>query len=238
MLFKLRKKAVEDKLENVTLKSAPTKLEYIKGEELSLIGGKLELIYKIKDPEEIDITSQMVTGYNKETIGKQTIKVTYEGFEVSFEITVVEKEESVYITFRNLDVLEENETKYVIGINPKTTMDDLLSARKIETENTIEVYKGTEKIENSKVIGTGYVLNVIKGEETRSYVLVVKGDCTGDGKADFNDMLKINKHRLNKKKLEGEYLKAGDVTKDGKADFNDMLRINKFRLGKITEFKL
>ena len=46
-------------------------------------------------------------------------------------------------------------------------------------------------------------------------------------------MLAINKHRLNKSKLEGEFLKAADVTGDGKADFNDMLKINKYRLGKI-----
>jgi len=48
-------------------------------------------------------------------------------------------------------------------------------------------------------------------------------------------MLKINKHRLNKVKLQGEYLKVGEINGDSKVDFKDMLRINKFRLNKITE---
>ncbi len=46
-------------------------------------------------------------------------------------------------------------------------------------------------------------------------------------------MLKINKHRLNKVKLQEEYLKAGELNGDNKVDFRDMLRINKFRLNKI-----
>ena len=47
------------------------------------------------------------------------------------------------------------------------------------------------------------------------------------------DILSINKHRLNKAQLTNEYLEAGDVNKDGKVDIKDLLQINKFRLGKI-----
>ena len=60
------------------------------------------------------------------------------------------------------------------------------------------------------------------------------GDADGDGLADLNDILKINKHRLNKAKLENEYLLAGDVNKDNQVDLKDILQINKFRLGKIV----
>ncbi len=63
---------------------------------------------------------------------------------------------------------------------------------------------------------------------------ILKGDANGDGKVDFKDILAINKHRLNKAKLEEPYLTAGDVTGDGKVDFMDILQINKYRLGKIN----
>ena len=68
-----------------------------------------------------------------------------------------------------------------------------------------------------------------------TFTIVVLGDANGDGKADFKDILLINKHRLNKSNLEEEYLLAGDVNEDGEADFKDILQINKFRLGKINE---
>lgn len=60
------------------------------------------------------------------------------------------------------------------------------------------------------------------------------GDANGDGIVDFKDILAINKHRLSKVKLTGEYLKAADVNGDGKVDFMDILQINKYRLGKLT----
>ena len=67
------------------------------------------------------------------------------------------------------------------------------------------------------------------------YKIIVTGDTNGDGKADIQDILNINKHRLNKGNLENEYLKAGDVNGDGKVDIQDILKINKYRLNKISE---
>ena len=67
------------------------------------------------------------------------------------------------------------------------------------------------------------------------YTIIVKGDCNGDGVADFKDILLINKHRLNKSKLTGAYLEAGDINLDKKVDFKDILQVNKYRLGKISE---
>ena len=58
----------------------------------------------------------------------------------------------------------------------------------------------------------------------------LSGDATGDGLADFKDIVAINGHRLNKKLLEGEYLMAGEVTGDEKVDFKDIVKINMFRL--------
>ncbi len=61
---------------------------------------------------------------------------------------------------------------------------------------------------------------------------IVYGDVTGDGKVDIEDIFKVNKHRLNKEKLEGNDFIAGDVNHDGQIDFQDILEMNKYRLGK------
>ena len=145
-------------------------------------------------------------------------------------------EEGLYVRF--ISVTEE--VGFVKGIQPNTTIAKMKSEEVIKTNaDTIEILKGNEKIETG-IICTGYKLKVTKetntkGKETKEYTLVVRGDCDGNGKADFKDMLKINKHRLNKVKLQGEYLKSGELTGDEEVNFKDMLRINKFRLNKITE---
>ena len=63
----------------------------------------------------------------------------------------------------------------------------------------------------------------------------MKGDTNGDGKAELIDIIKMNKHRLNKSQLEGAYLQAADVNGDGKVNLFDIVKLNKFRLNKITE---
>ena len=86
---------------------------------------------------------------------------------------------------------------------------------------------------NAGYLATGYKLIITKGAEKREFVLVVKGDINGDGDANFNDILQVNKHRLNKVRLTGAHEFAGNVNKDDVVDFKDILQINKFRLKKI-----
>ena len=93
---------------------------------------------------------------------------------------------------------------------------------------------GTE-IQSGENVTTGSKIQMEVNGETVEYKIVVKGDTTGDGKADIKDILAINKHRLNKAKLKNEYLQAGDINKDGESDIKDILQINKYRLGKITK---
>ena len=61
------------------------------------------------------------------------------------------------------------------------------------------------------------------------------GDVNGDGNIDFDDILEINRHRLNKGKLEGNALLAADVDNDGDVDFDDILELNRYRLGKAEK---
>ena len=118
---------------------------------------------------------------------------------------------------------------YIKNIQPNTEYNEFLK----EFSNDIQfiVKEGDTVVTGTNKIKTGQVLTV--GEN--NYTLVVIGDTNGDGKADIKDILKVNKHRLNKIKLQNEYFKAGDVNKDGKADIRDILKINKYRLKKINE---
>ena len=152
---------------------------------------------------------------------------------VNFEID--DGKEKLEVSFKGYTIETEGKTEYVVNIQPNTTIKTF--KQNIQTNGTIEIYDASNKKvtnDNNKA-GTNMKVKITKGDETREFILVVRGDVNGNGVADFSDMLKINKNRLNKSKLEGAYLRAGDIDENGKADFSDMLKINKFRLGKIKE---
>ncbi|MGI6264694.1 MAG: GDSL-type esterase/lipase family protein [Acutalibacteraceae bacterium] len=64
------------KIELLTL---PEKATYKLGEELDTTGATLSVIYTNGDREVIDVTADMVSGYDWLTVGKQALTVTYEG---------------------------------------------------------------------------------------------------------------------------------------------------------------
>ena len=144
---------------------------------------------------------------------------------VSFEI----EEISDIITSEKVTVIEEQ--RIIKDINPKTTVAEMKNIIQSDAEYEIIDKNGNTISETSK-IGTGYK---VKMETGKTYTIIVRGDSNGDGNADLRDILVINKHRLKKASLTGEYLQAGDVNEDGKSDLRDILQINKYRLGKINE---
>ena len=71
----------------------PTKLVYIEGQELDLTGGKLRITYVSEDDytEEIPLVLSMLSGYDANTLGIQSLTVTYEGKTCSLMVNVVAK---------------------------------------------------------------------------------------------------------------------------------------------------
>lgn len=79
-------------LKSIEITSKPTKTEYLENMELlDVSGGKLTLYYNDGTSGEIDITSDMVSGFNNKTVGLQTLTVAYEGFEDIYDIEIVAK---------------------------------------------------------------------------------------------------------------------------------------------------
>lgn len=72
----------------IAIKTPPTKTAYTIGEELDLTGAVITVSYADETTEERAVTAEMVSGYNKDTAGEQTITVTYEGKTATFKVTV------------------------------------------------------------------------------------------------------------------------------------------------------
>ena len=82
---------IEKEVKDIVL-TPPTKVKYVEGQSLDLTGGKVIVSYNDDTSEEIDLTSDMISGYDKDHLGKQTITVTYQGKTATFEVEVIKKE--------------------------------------------------------------------------------------------------------------------------------------------------
>ncbi len=79
-------------LEGAALKSAPAKTTYNYSDELDLTGAYITLTYSDESTRDVEMTSEMISGFDSTKPGVQTITATYtEGeqtFDVTFEVTV------------------------------------------------------------------------------------------------------------------------------------------------------
>ena len=144
-------------------------------------------------------------------------------------------EEKLTYRFLKYELVDEDDITYVTKVQPNTTVDQIKTAIETNGEISIQADDESNSLLATGNVATGNKIVITKGEERKEFAIVVKGDTNGDAKADFKDILKINRHRLGKQALTEAFLKAGDVNEDAKADFKDILKVNRYRLGKITE---
>ncbi len=210
-------------LQKIEIKQKPTKLRYYKGEKLDTTGMILKVTYN-KGVE--DVTS----GYNCSQVnlnelGEKEVIVEYKGKTTSFKINVVEKEIDLSSSIYQIT------NEYVKKIQPNTTVEIFL--KNISTNATdIKVYKENQEVTKTNIITTGMKLIL---DNKVQFLLITIGDCNKDGKADINDILLMNKHRLNKAKLDAVLALSGDINDDNVVDIQDILLLNKYRLGKINK---
>lgn len=81
---------------------------------------------------------------------------------------------------------------------------------------------------------TGDELTLVNGNDSKTYIIAIKGDPSGDGNINIQDLLKIQKHILGYLNLVGSYAKAADVNSDGVVDIKDLLKVQKHILGYAT----
>jgi len=81
---------------------------------------------------------------------------------------------------------------------------------------------------------TGDTITIVNGSDSITYNIVIKGDPTGDGNINIQDLLRVQKYILGYADLNGSYLKAGDTNQDGIVDIVDLLRLQKHILGYLT----
>ncbi len=85
-------------LTGIEIEEEPDKLVYAIGDELSVTGGAIKLIYDDETTEVIDMTKDMVSGFNSDTNGELTLTVTYNGKTATFEVSIGKKMTGIELT--------------------------------------------------------------------------------------------------------------------------------------------
>ena len=100
--------SVSDPLSGMIIKELPNKLQYRYGDSLDVTGGVIELIKESGNTEIINITKDMISGYDSKILGNQTLTVTYEGLTQEFIVEVID-----YIS--HLQVKSPTKVEYEYG---------------------------------------------------------------------------------------------------------------------------
>lgn len=119
----------------------------------------------------------------------------------------------------------------IYGISPGTTTSTLLS--------TVTNNRGLATIKdsggNAKTSGdlkTGDTITITGNDGSISYTISVKGDINGDSIVQIKDLILVQSHILNKKRLTGYSFYAGDINNDGVINIKDLILIQSHILGK------
>lgn len=75
-------------ISKIEMQQNPVKTTYQQGEAIETTGAKVKILYANNTDESIDLTADMLSGYDPQKTGTQTIKVKYLTFETSFTVTV------------------------------------------------------------------------------------------------------------------------------------------------------
>lgn len=117
---------------------------------------------------------------------------------------------------------------YMTNITLGSTVQGIIT--KLQNANkyaSINITNSNNKSKTSGSLVTGDKITVVSNNESKTYTVIIYGDINGDSEITTLDLLRVQKHILNKSILTGSYQKAADVNKDGSVTTLDLLRIQK-----------
>ena len=127
---------VEDNLQSIKIKTEPTKTKYKYGEALDITGGQISAIKSSGKSENIDITTSMVSGYNPNKLGKQTITITYKGKKAQYSVEVEDYIKDIKLTNPNKLIYKVNEKMDLTGGKVTPVMASGIASPAIPMTNT------------------------------------------------------------------------------------------------------
>lgn len=160
------KVTVSDYATGISVKTAPAS-EVNYGEDLNLANAKITVTNASGATNDVAMTSSMLSGFNKNQLGEQTITVTYEGKTATFTVTVVDYLASIS--------MKSNPTKVEYELNEELD----LTGAKIETstasgvKNEVDVVASMVTGFDSSTAGQKTLTVTYEGKTT-TFVVTIK----------------------------------------------------------------
>ncbi len=155
-------------LTDISIFQLPNKTKYYQGERLNTTGAALTLTYSNGSKSTLAIGDNMVTGYDSNKVGAQTLTVTYEGFTVTFNVTVIAKK----VTSMALTSLP-TKLSYIEGAKTLSTSGGVITLHYNNGEvKTLNLTKEMITGFNGKKVGKQTV-TVIYGEYSDTFSVTV-----------------------------------------------------------------
>ncbi len=194
-------------VQSIQITQNPNKLSYVhKVDALDITGGKLLITYTDGSTAVVDITPEMVTGFDNTNVGTNTLTVTYEGQTATFEVQIVKAK----VVFQMEDGTVISEKEYLIG----DTVEIPENPTKPTDGNGYYIFSGWDK--EIVTICDGNAVYIAQFEQKE-----LVGDLNGDTFINDRDVLYLLDHVLfsDKYPLKG----TGDMNGDGFINDRDVL---------------
>ena len=155
------------RINSIRLDTAPAKLTYNQGESLKLSGAALEISYEDGINTTIPLEKNMLSGYEMNKIGKQTVTVSYGGEETSFDIEVKEVQVSGVSIPKTLSLDRSKQKQLTASITPANASDKTVTWK---SDNPSVASVSSSGLVKAKAKGTAVV--------TATAANGVKASCT------------------------------------------------------------
>lgn len=194
-------------VKSVEIRKNPDKLSYVhKAESLDPTGGQLLVTYEDDSRSIVNITSEMVSGFDNTNVGPNELTVTYGGMTATVNIQIVKAK--VVFTMDDDSVISEKEYLYGDTVEiPRDPTRDVNGAY-------YYVFTGWDKEVSTSCNGSVTYKAVFAQK-------LIDGDCNGDGYVTDQDAIYLLRHVYFPDLYPIE--QPTDYTKDGKTTDQDAI---------------
>lgn len=106
----------------------------------------------------------------------------------------------------------------------------------LNSNSSVLIYNNkNELIDSGKKLGTGYKVVIKNSNVVNEYIVVAKGDTTGDANINLNDITRLYHYYKKIEKMDEVFVLAGDVAKNDIINLNDITKIYHYYKKIISE---
>lgn len=122
---------------------------------------------------------------------------------------------------------------YIVGFKLGERVSNIRKILSSYPNVTLSSFKNASGNEiRDGIVSTNMKFTLTFNKKQYNYTIIIKGDVNGDGTIYATDYVRIKNHIMEKKKLEGAYLKAADINNDNNIYATDYVKIKNYIMGK------